>query len=49
MSELQNLQQVQQQQKWVPLKRDRLKSQPLPFVLLGVAMLAYVIIVWQWL
>jgi hypothetical protein len=49
VSELQNLQQVQQQQKWVALKRDRLKSQPLPFVLLGAAMLAYVVIVWQWL
>ena len=49
MNELQNLQQVQQQQKWVALKRDRPKSQPLPFVLLGVAMLAYVIVVWQWL
>ena len=33
MSKLQNLQQVQQQQKWVALKRDRLKSQPLPFEL----------------
>ncbi|HEY3518901.1 MAG TPA: hypothetical protein VGL98_17765 [Gammaproteobacteria bacterium] len=49
MSELQKLQQLQQQQRWVVFKRDLLKRQPLPFVLLGAAMLAYVVIVWQWL
>jgi hypothetical protein len=49
LSELQKLQPVQQQRRWVLLKRDLLNSQPLPLVLIGLAMLAYVVIVWQWM
>jgi hypothetical protein len=29
--------------------RDRIKQQQLPLVLIGLAMLGYVVIVWQWL
>jgi len=48
LSELQKLQQIQQERRsfvW----RDLQKSGPLPYVLLGIAMVAYVVIVWRWL
>lgn len=49
LSELQKLQPVQQQRRWLAVKRDLLKSPSLPFVLIGLSMLAYIAIVWQWL
>jgi hypothetical protein len=48
LRELQKLQPVHQHRECVS-KRHLLKSQPLPFVLIGLAMLGYVVIVWQWL
>ena len=46
---MQKMQPVQQHRGWLVVKRVLLKSPSLPFVLIGLAMLVYVIIVWQWL
>lgn len=47
MSELQKLQQIQQEQRWFE-RRELPKSPPLPYVLIAISMLVYVVIVWQW-
>ena len=44
---MQKLQRIPQQREWVA-RRAVLKSPPLPYVLIAVAMLVYVVIVWQW-
>jgi len=47
LSELQKVQQIQER-RWFAW-RDLLNGPPLPYVLIGIAMLAYVVIIWQWL
>jgi len=47
LSELQKLEQIQQEQRWFAW-RDLVKSRPFPYVLIAIAMLAYVVTVWQW-
>ena len=49
MSELQKLQRVPQERDWPAVKRELLKRPQLPYILIGVAMVTYVLVVWQWL
>jgi len=49
LSELQKMQRVPQLRDWQAVKRELLKRPQLPYVLIGLAMLVYVIVVWQWL
>jgi len=47
LSELQKLERIQQEQRWFAW-RDLGKSRPFPYLLIALAMLAYVVSVWQW-
>jgi hypothetical protein len=49
LSELQKLQRVPQDPDWRAVKRDLLKRPQLPYILIGVAMVTYVLVVVQWL
>jgi hypothetical protein len=46
LSELQKLEQIHQPRRWLVL-RDLAKSRSFPYVLIIVAILAYVVIAWQ--
>ena len=48
LSELQKLEQIQQQRRRLVF-RDLAKSRAFPYLLITVAILAYVVIAWQWL
>jgi hypothetical protein len=49
LRELQELGRLEQDRGQPTLRRDLLKRPELPLVLIAIAMLAYVVIVWEWL